>query len=503
MHAITDRFFSLADRVIERFGGSIDKHIGDCVMAVFGAPVAHGNDAERAVRAALAIRDAMPALAREIGCALDTHVGIASGQVVASRGAGHRTYSITGESVNLASRLTDQAAAGTILVSDPVRHLLADRLEHAEVDAFELKGMAGPVRAFRVIALHEARAPGRPFVGRRGELQQLESALAACLANGRGQTVHVRGEAGIGKSRLLEELQRHAAGAGFACHKGLVLDFGAGAGQDATSSLVRGVLELTSASDELAAGAAIEAAIRNGLIAADRRVFLNDLLDLPQPTELRALYDAMDNRARRQGREDAACRACRARQPKGASARHRRGRPLGGRPDPRPSGAPGADGRCRARGAGHDLAPGRRSARPGLALGHRRQPSSDARPRPPARRRGQRPGARLRRCQRRVRAPLRRPGRRQPAVPRPAAAPRRGRCGRRRARLGAEPGAGASRPSAAGRPAGPAGRIRASANVSPRTRSVSCWASRRTTAPISYATCWSSRSATSSCSATR
>ena len=72
MHAITDRFFGLADGLIERFGGSIDKHIGDCVMAVFGAPVAHGNDPERAVRAALAIRDAMPDLGRELGCALDT-----------------------------------------------------------------------------------------------------------------------------------------------------------------------------------------------------------------------------------------------------------------------------------------------------------------------------------------------------------------------------------------------------------------------------------------------
>jgi class 3 adenylate cyclase len=151
MHAITDRFFGLADGVVERFGGSIDKHIGDCVMAVFGAPVAHGNDPERAVRAALAIRAAMPDLSREFGCALDTHIGIASGQVVASRGAGHKAYSITGDSVNLASRLTDQAAAGTILISEPVRRLLADRLEDVEVEPFALKGMAAPVRAFQVL----------------------------------------------------------------------------------------------------------------------------------------------------------------------------------------------------------------------------------------------------------------------------------------------------------------------------------------------------------------
>ena len=109
VHELTDRFFATTDGLIERFGGSIDKHIGDCVMGVFGAPVAHGNDAERTVRAALAIRDAVPALSQEVGRKVGVHIGIASGQVVASGGAGFKTFSITGDSVNLASRLTDQA----------------------------------------------------------------------------------------------------------------------------------------------------------------------------------------------------------------------------------------------------------------------------------------------------------------------------------------------------------------------------------------------------------
>ena len=305
MHQIADRFFALVDGMIERFGGTIDKHIGDCVMAVFGAPVAHGNDPERAVRAALAIHDAMPDLSRDLSCDLNTHIGIASGQVVASSGAGHRSYSITGDSVNLASRLTDQAAPGTILVSELVRRLLADWLECVEVEALTLKGMDAPVRAFRLTGLREPTGLGeRPFVGRRTELQQLESVLQACLDDRRGQAVHIRGAAGIGKTRLIDEFQRRAAEAGFACHKGLVLDFGAGAGQDATASLVRSLLKLDAASDEAAVYAAIDTAVRDGLIAAERRVFLNDLLDLPQPTDLRALYDAMDNRARTQGRQD-------------------------------------------------------------------------------------------------------------------------------------------------------------------------------------------------------
>jgi len=303
MHDITDRFFGLADGVIERFGGTIDKHIGDCVMAVFGAPVAHGNDPERAVRAALAICDAMPELSRELRRELQTHIGIASGQVVASRGAGHKTYSITGDSVNLASRLTDQAAAGSILVSEPVRRLLADRLDHVEVNAFALKGLDAPVRAFRVIALRNAVVAERPFVGRRSELQQLEGVLEACFVNGRGQAVHVRGEAGIGKTRLVEELQHHATQRGFACHKGLVLDFGAGVGQDAIGSLVRSLIGVAATDDE-AVAVAVDTAVRDGLLTDDRRVFLNDLLDLPQPTPLRALYDAMDDRSRTLGKQD-------------------------------------------------------------------------------------------------------------------------------------------------------------------------------------------------------
>jgi len=303
MHLITDRFFALADEVIAGFGGTIDKHIGDCVMAVFGAPVAHHNDPERAVRAAFAICDAMPELSRKFGRDLGTHIGIASGQVVASGGGGHKRYSITGASVNLASRLTDQAPPGTIMVSEEVRRVLADRLECVEVEPLTLKGIAAPVRALRAIALREATPRERPFVGREAERRQLDGVLRACLDHGRGQAVHIRGEAGIGKTRLLEELQRQAAGAGFACHKGLVLDFGASAGQDAIGSLLRSLLGLSAADDAATNVAAIDAALGQGL-TSDRRVFLHDLLGLPQPDDLRALYAALDNRTRIRGQQD-------------------------------------------------------------------------------------------------------------------------------------------------------------------------------------------------------
>jgi class 3 adenylate cyclase/tetratricopeptide (TPR) repeat protein len=306
VHALTDRFFALTDGLIERFGGSVDKHIGDCVMAVFGAPVAHGNDAERALRAALAIRDAIPALGEEVGREVGVHIGIASGQVVASGGAGHRTYAITGDSVNLASRLTDAAPGGTILISEAVRRALAERLDCTERGVLEVKGFRDPVPAFELIGLHQAEAPtGRPFVGRHSELRQLEGALRACLDNAAGQAIYVRGEAGIGKTRLLEECQKRASAIGFASHTGLVLDFGTATGHDAIRELTRGLLGLGKASTAEAVAAAADCALRDRLIEPDRRVHLNDLLDLPQPVELRVIYDAMDNAARNRGKQEA------------------------------------------------------------------------------------------------------------------------------------------------------------------------------------------------------
>ena len=311
LHALAGRFFDAVDAVVEDYGGTVRKHIGDCIMAVFGAPVAHSNDPERAARAALDIQHRVPALADARGRPLGVHIGVASGQVVASGtgSARHREYTVTGELVNLASRLTDAAQAGEVLISDAVHRVLAERLACAEARALAVKGFAEPVRAWRLLGLREAAEPGhRPFVGRRSELQRFRKLLAACPEVGHGQAVYVRGEAGIGKTRLVEEFQVAARRAGFACHTGLVLDFGVGTGQDAIRSLVRSLLGLKPGgpSDRSAVQAAAESAVADGLVAAERRVYLNDLLDLPQPVELRALYDAMDSSTRARGTRETA-----------------------------------------------------------------------------------------------------------------------------------------------------------------------------------------------------
>jgi class 3 adenylate cyclase/tetratricopeptide (TPR) repeat protein len=305
VHALLGHFFDLADHIVQDHGGRIDKHIGDCVMAVFGAPIGHGNDAERAALSALAIQAAIPEVSTRVGRSVGIHIGVAGGQVVASRtgSASHSEYTVTGDTVNLASRLTAAAKSGEILMSDETCRALAERFDYAAAGALTIKGFAEPVRAWRLCGVRRAVTEPRPFVGRRGELRLIEAALATCRETGRGRAVHVRGEAGIGKTRLIEEVQRAAAAAGFVCHAALVLDFGGGAGRDAIRALARSLLGIEVASDVAATRAAAATALSADLVAGEDMVFLNDMLDLPQPPELRGVYEAMDIATRSEGRQ--------------------------------------------------------------------------------------------------------------------------------------------------------------------------------------------------------
>jgi len=294
VHAMLNEYVAAVDGVVQRYGGTVDKHIGDAVMAVFGAPVAHSDDPERAVRAALDIHAAVAALEPPQA----VHVGIASGEVVAS-GTGsdqHREYTVTGDSVNLASRLQDLAGTGETLISDAVRHAAPPGLRAVPLDDVEIKGIASPIRVWGVTALlTDADPSSGVIVGRTGKLAQFSGVLGACRASGHGQVVHVRGEAGIGKSRLLEEFRSIARREGFAGHSGRALDFGVGRGRDAIATIVRGLLGLAEDTDDVARTATSNE-------KPERQVHLNDLLDIAQPDELRAIHDAMDNETRVRGR---------------------------------------------------------------------------------------------------------------------------------------------------------------------------------------------------------
>ena len=307
-HDLLNHYFEAADRIVENYGGRVDKHIGDNVMAVFGAPVAHSDDPQRAIRAAMEIHTAMDAVSVEAGRPLQAHVGIATGQVVAS-GTGseaHREYTVTGTTVNLASRLQNLAGPGETFVSDPVRRAIAETAKCEARGNMEIKGFEQPVPVWRVLELlsQNFRSTGRAFVGRQSELAQFAGVLSACRETGTGQTVFVRGEAGIGKTRLVEEFQRLAEQQGFAFYTSLVLDFGVGRGQDAIRTLVRSLLGITAESSVDERIAAVELACTNDMLDPDRRVYLNDLLDMPQPKTLITVYDAMDDATRNSGKQE-------------------------------------------------------------------------------------------------------------------------------------------------------------------------------------------------------
>ena len=131
----------------------------------------------------------------------------------------HREYTVTGETVNLAARLTSEARAGEILISELVRRALEPNLDCTDAGSLPVKGFAAPVKAYRLNGFRqEAKSDLAAMVGRTKELQQFKAALAACRETKQGGTLYIRGEAGIGKTRLVKACESEAKAAGFACN---------------------------------------------------------------------------------------------------------------------------------------------------------------------------------------------------------------------------------------------------------------------------------------------
>ncbi|MCT8974760.1 adenylate/guanylate cyclase domain-containing protein [Microbaculum marinisediminis] len=310
--AILDAFFEIADGTIARHGGTVDKHIGDCTMGVFGAPVAHADDARRAVAAAVEIRQGVARLAEERRLAgVGVHSGVANGMVMAAAsGSGvRRDYTVIGPSVNLAARLCDAAGAGEILVSGDLVRLLAGDFDLDPAAAMAVAGFDAPVAVARVRAVAAADGrPALPLVGRRRELRQAVGLLADCLVSRAGQVVYVRGDAGIGKTRLVEAIEERARADGFRIVKAGALDFGAGRRQDAARVLVKGLLGISPDAPQGTAAEDIEAAISSavaaGAIANEDRVFCAELTGETVPDDLVAFRDQLAPETRRRRRAD-------------------------------------------------------------------------------------------------------------------------------------------------------------------------------------------------------
>ena len=202
-------FHALAKEEIERFGGTLDKFIGDAAMGVFGAPVAHEDDAERAVRAALAIQ------ARAAEMAIPVRAAVNTGEAVVTFATGPQVgENVAGDVVNTASRLQSVAPHGGVAVGESTYRATRGAVTYHELEPVTVKGKAEPLRVWVVDALRED-APGRadedatPFVGREAERSLLKELLARTQRECSLQLVTIVGEPGIGKTRLVADLRDH------------------------------------------------------------------------------------------------------------------------------------------------------------------------------------------------------------------------------------------------------------------------------------------------------
>jgi class 3 adenylate cyclase/tetratricopeptide (TPR) repeat protein len=214
LRRVMSRYFAVARSVLDRHGGTVEKFIGDAVMAVFGVPMVHEDDPLRAVRAASELRDALDDLNRDLeresGVRVQIRTGVNTGEVIAGDPSSGQSF-VSGDAVNVAARLEQASGPGEILIGEDTLRLVRNAVRVEAIEPLTLKGKADPVPAFRLIDLQPgvpalARRLDSPMVGRDEELQQLLDAFDRAEAGHSCELVSVLGEAGVGKSRLMLEL---------------------------------------------------------------------------------------------------------------------------------------------------------------------------------------------------------------------------------------------------------------------------------------------------------
>jgi len=262
-------YFDLASEIVRRYGGTVEKFIGDAVMAIWGAPTAHEDDAERAVRAALDLVAAIPSLGVTIGGDLQARAGVLSGEAAVTVGATNQGL-VAGDLVNTASRLQSVAQPGTVLVGEATRAAAAGAIAFEPAGESLFKGKSAPVAAFRALrVVAKARGVGRsdaleaPFVGRDVEFRLVRDAFHAAARDRRARLVSITGEAGVGKSRLAWEFSKYTDGLAdqLFWHEGRSPAYGEGISFWALGEMARKRCGLLEADDEPTTRQGIEATL--------------------------------------------------------------------------------------------------------------------------------------------------------------------------------------------------------------------------------------------------
>ncbi|HEX2626006.1 MAG TPA: adenylate/guanylate cyclase domain-containing protein, partial [Candidatus Limnocylindrales bacterium] len=262
---LLSRYFDAAREQISRYGGTVEKFIGDAVMAVWGAPTAHEDDAERAVRAALEVVDAVKTLAP----GLEARAGVLTGEAAVTVGATNQGM-VAGDLVNTASRLQSVAPAGVVLVGESTKRATENSIAYEPAGEHIVKGKTAPVTAFRamrVVAERGGRGRGdrleAPFVGRETELRLLKDLSHTTARERRIRLVSITGQGGIGKSRLAWELKKYLDGVADRVywHEGRSPAYGEGITFWALGEMIRARADISEVDDPASTRAKLNAAV--------------------------------------------------------------------------------------------------------------------------------------------------------------------------------------------------------------------------------------------------
>jgi class 3 adenylate cyclase/tetratricopeptide (TPR) repeat protein len=289
------RYFELAAGVIARYGGQVEKFIGDAVMAVWGTPVAQEDDAERGVRAALDLVDAVDEFGREAGMAqLAARAAVLTGEAVVNLGAAGQGM-VAGDLVNAASRVQMLADPGSVLVGEVTRRATERAITYSDAGTHELKGRGEPIALWRAVRITAGRGGDLkrdvlepPFVGREREFRLLKELFHTSSEQRKAHLVSIIGIAGIGKSRLAWELQKYLDGLDrmIRWHQGRCLAYGEGVSYWALAEMVRMRAGIAEGEEAASARVKLRAAVELHVADSDEREWIE-----PRLAQLLALED--------------------------------------------------------------------------------------------------------------------------------------------------------------------------------------------------------------------